>query len=193
MGGLSAASHRRLHWIKERYGDIPLYITENGSAFPDPPTAIDGRVEDPLRVDYLRDHLHAVHDAMQQGVDLRGYYRVVSPRQLRVESRIREAFRNRARELRDAGANDQVQRPVLLRRSSDPTGHRSAEIMLRLGSVSVVRQLTATLVVATPLDGLNDDRSPCGMRSPVFDPDFDSRGRLSASNSSRGRSASRDS
>jgi beta-glucosidase len=63
-----------LLWVKERYGNTPLYITENGAAFYDPPQAIDGRVEDPLRVEYYRQHLRAAHDAMMQGVDLRGYY-----------------------------------------------------------------------------------------------------------------------
>jgi beta-glucosidase len=63
-----------LAWIKSRYGDIPLYVTENGSAWPDPPTAENGRVEDPLRVEYLTNHLAAIHDAIQQGVNLRGYY-----------------------------------------------------------------------------------------------------------------------
>ncbi|HUE80089.1 MAG TPA: GH1 family beta-glucosidase [Sphingomicrobium sp.] len=62
-----------LLWVKERYGDIPLYITENGSAFYDPPTANEGRVEDPLRVDYLKRHLRAVHAAIAQGADVRGY------------------------------------------------------------------------------------------------------------------------
>lgn len=65
---------RVLLWVKERYGDLPLYITENGAAFYDPPQAIDGRVEDPLRIWYLREHLLAAHEAMRQGVDLRGYF-----------------------------------------------------------------------------------------------------------------------
>jgi beta-glucosidase len=63
-----------LVWIKQRYGSIPIYITENGAAFYDPPAAAeDGRVRDPLRVSYLRSHLRAVHDAIAQGVDVRGY------------------------------------------------------------------------------------------------------------------------
>ena len=49
-----------LLWVKRRYGDIPLYVTENGAAFFDPPTAAKGRIEDPLRVDYLREHIGAV-------------------------------------------------------------------------------------------------------------------------------------
>jgi len=60
--------------VKERYGNPPLYITENGAAFFDPPTAERGRVEDPLRVDYLRQHIRAIHAALQSGVDLRGYF-----------------------------------------------------------------------------------------------------------------------
>jgi beta-glucosidase len=62
-----------LVWVKQRYGDIPLYITENGAAFFDPPVAEDGRIQDPLRQSYLRSHLRAVHDAIEQGVDVRGY------------------------------------------------------------------------------------------------------------------------
>lgn len=65
---------RVLLWVKERYGNPAIYITENGAAFYDPPHTIDGRVEDPLRVEYYRQHLRAAHDAMKKGVDLRGYY-----------------------------------------------------------------------------------------------------------------------
>jgi len=69
-----AALTRVLLWVKERYGEIPLYITENGAAFYDPPVATEGEVADPLRVEYLRGHLCAAVEAMRQGVNLRGYY-----------------------------------------------------------------------------------------------------------------------
>jgi beta-glucosidase len=59
--------------IKSRYGGLPLYVTENGAAFYDPPTAHAGSVEDPLRVDYLRAHMLAVGAAIERGVDVRGY------------------------------------------------------------------------------------------------------------------------
>jgi beta-glucosidase len=62
-----------LVWIKQQYGDIPQYVTENGAAFYDPPAAPSGRINDPLRIDYFRSHLRAVHDAMRAGVDVRGY------------------------------------------------------------------------------------------------------------------------
>ncbi|GAB3022502.1 GH1 family beta-glucosidase [Oleiagrimonas citrea] len=63
-----------LRWVRDRYGDIPLYVTENGAAFYDPPVAADDGVHDPLRIDYLRRHLRAVHTAIKQGADVRGYY-----------------------------------------------------------------------------------------------------------------------
>jgi beta-glucosidase len=63
-----------LLWVTERYGKPAVYITENGAAFYDPPHTIDGKVEDPLRVEYFRQHLRAAHEAMKKGVNLRGYY-----------------------------------------------------------------------------------------------------------------------
>jgi beta-glucosidase len=69
-----AALTRVLVWIKDRYGNRPMYITENGAAFDDAPHVTDGAVDDPLRVSYFRDHLRAAHDAIAQGVDLRGYF-----------------------------------------------------------------------------------------------------------------------
>ncbi|HEY7944103.1 MAG TPA: family 1 glycosylhydrolase, partial [Casimicrobiaceae bacterium] len=63
-----------LVWVRQRYGNPALYITENGAAFFDPPTAKGDRVSDPLRVDYLRKHVVAAHAAIAAGVDLRGYF-----------------------------------------------------------------------------------------------------------------------
>jgi beta-glucosidase len=62
-----------LVWVKERYGNPPVYITENGAAFYDPPAAAD-QIADPLRVNYLRRHIGAVGQALQAGCDLRGYF-----------------------------------------------------------------------------------------------------------------------
>ena len=62
-----------LAWVKSRYGDIPIYVTENGAAFYDPPVAESGRVRDPLRTDYLRRHLLAIRKAISDGIDVRGY------------------------------------------------------------------------------------------------------------------------
>ncbi|HEY2818918.1 MAG TPA: GH1 family beta-glucosidase [Casimicrobiaceae bacterium] len=63
-----------LIWVKDRYGNPPIYVTENGAAFPDPPVATGERVADPLRIDYLGRHVAAVHAARSAGVDVRGYF-----------------------------------------------------------------------------------------------------------------------
>ncbi|MHB1627203.1 MAG: GH1 family beta-glucosidase [Bacilli bacterium] len=54
------------------YGPLPLYVTENGAAYPDR-LEPDG-VHDEDRIRYLRDHFLAMAEALRQGVDLRGYY-----------------------------------------------------------------------------------------------------------------------
>ncbi|MBI2212934.1 MAG: beta-glucosidase [Acidobacteria bacterium] len=56
------------------YTKLPLYITENGAAFYDPPVAPFEGIDDPLRTGYLRDHLVAVGDAIARGADVRGYF-----------------------------------------------------------------------------------------------------------------------
>ncbi|HJQ63330.1 MAG TPA: family 1 glycosylhydrolase, partial [Burkholderiales bacterium] len=63
-----------LTWVKDRYGNPPVYITENGAAFYDPPTVAGEELADPLRVDYLRRHVSAVADAIRTGCDVRGYF-----------------------------------------------------------------------------------------------------------------------
>jgi beta-glucosidase len=60
--------------FRQRYGEIPLYITENGAAFYDPPVVEGEVLDDPLRTDYLRRHLRAAHRAIEAGVNLKGYY-----------------------------------------------------------------------------------------------------------------------
>lgn len=62
-----------LTWLTFRYGRLPLYVTENGAVFSDPP-ATTGVVEDPQRVAYLAEHLRAARRAIGTGVDLRGYF-----------------------------------------------------------------------------------------------------------------------
>jgi beta-glucosidase len=62
-----------LLWFKQRYGNLPVYITENGAAFDDP---WDGSplVDDRARVEYLRSHLQAARRAIGAGALLRGYF-----------------------------------------------------------------------------------------------------------------------
>jgi beta-glucosidase len=63
-----------LLWVKERFGNPPVYVTENGAAFYDPPTLAGNHLPDPHRVHYLRHHLRAVSDAIHAGCDVRGYF-----------------------------------------------------------------------------------------------------------------------
>lgn len=60
--------------VRRRYGAVPVYVTENGAAFYDPPVADGPLVDDPLRVAYLDAHLGAVRRALADGVDVRGYF-----------------------------------------------------------------------------------------------------------------------
>ena len=59
--------------VRRRYGDLPIYVTENGAAFPEAPN-VAREPNDRRRVSYLREHLRAAHEAIRKGVDLRGYF-----------------------------------------------------------------------------------------------------------------------
>ena len=62
-----------LQRVHREHPGLPLMITENGAAFADEPGS-DGIVHDTDRIAYLRTHLAAVHAAIKDGVDVRGYY-----------------------------------------------------------------------------------------------------------------------
>jgi len=51
---------------------LPMHVTENGLGAQD--VLENGAVHDRDRIGYLRDHLAAVHEALAQGADVRGYY-----------------------------------------------------------------------------------------------------------------------
>ncbi len=67
-GGLTELL-QRLH---ADYRLPPLYITENGAAYQD--RLVDGRVADAERIRFLQRHIAAMADALDGGVDLRGYF-----------------------------------------------------------------------------------------------------------------------
>ncbi|MFY9895435.1 MAG: GH1 family beta-glucosidase [Xanthobacteraceae bacterium] len=67
--GLTDALHR----LRDRYGNLDIYVTENGACYDDP-VAPDGAVHDNDRVAYLHDHLTAARRALADGVNLRGYF-----------------------------------------------------------------------------------------------------------------------
>lgn len=59
--------------MKDEYGIEKIYITENGTSFPDV-VSMDGKVEDGGRKDYLCRHLNMLWEAISRGVDVRGYF-----------------------------------------------------------------------------------------------------------------------
>lgn len=65
-----------LYWgpkfLAERY-KLPIVITENGLSCADW-VSLDGKVHDTQRIDYLHRHLLALHRAVEEGVDVRGYF-----------------------------------------------------------------------------------------------------------------------
>jgi beta-glucosidase len=67
------ALRRLLVKLNRDYHLPPIYITENGAAYQDVVTP-DGKVHDERRLDYLRQHFTQVRLAMQDGVDIRGYF-----------------------------------------------------------------------------------------------------------------------
>ena len=58
--------------LKADYRLPPIYVTENGAAYRD--RLVDGRVADADRIRYLQSHIAAMADALEAGVDVRGYF-----------------------------------------------------------------------------------------------------------------------
>ena len=62
-----------LNRIHFEYAPPKLYVTENGCSYLDGPDE-EGRVTDERRIDYLWDHVAAVHGALENGVSVAGYF-----------------------------------------------------------------------------------------------------------------------
>ncbi|SHF78229.1 broad-specificity cellobiase [Caldanaerobius fijiensis DSM 17918] len=58
--------------IKKDYGDIDLYITENGAAFKD--VVENDQIDDIDRLNYLKKHFEKAAEAIRDGVKLKGYF-----------------------------------------------------------------------------------------------------------------------
>jgi beta-glucosidase len=58
--------------LNEKYTLPPIYITENGAAIDD--KIIEGVINDTDRIEYYQLHLNAIHDAIEHGVDIKGYF-----------------------------------------------------------------------------------------------------------------------
>jgi len=65
--------YRLLTRLNQEYTRLPLYITENGAAYPDHLEA-DGSVKDDARLEYIKSHLAEAHRFVAEGGTLKGYY-----------------------------------------------------------------------------------------------------------------------
>ncbi|MFC5701949.1 GH1 family beta-glucosidase [Cohnella faecalis] len=65
--------HKVLTWVREEYGDTPIYITENGACYEDELTS-DKRVHDAKRTEYFKKHFIQLHRLIESGVPLKGYF-----------------------------------------------------------------------------------------------------------------------
>ncbi len=64
--------YRTLLRLQHDYRPACMYVTENGTSWPDQPGP-DGGVHDLLRVRYLARHAAAIHQAIQDGAPVEGY------------------------------------------------------------------------------------------------------------------------
>lgn len=61
--------------VKENFtGNLPIFITENGTCKPGETPDSDGEVCDDYRIAYIKGFLEWTRRAMDEGVDVRGYY-----------------------------------------------------------------------------------------------------------------------
>ncbi|MEH7226065.1 GH1 family beta-glucosidase [Bacillus sp. JJ1566] len=63
--------YKVFHYLAERYGNVPLFITENGACCVD--ELANGKVNDQDRIDYYKQHLTAVSRAIESGIPIIGY------------------------------------------------------------------------------------------------------------------------
>ncbi|HTT38710.1 MAG TPA: GH1 family beta-glucosidase [Burkholderiales bacterium] len=65
--------YRTLLRLQRDYAPASLYVTENGTTWPDRPGS-DGTIHDLLRIRYVARHTAAVHQAIRDGAAVRGYF-----------------------------------------------------------------------------------------------------------------------
>ncbi|WP_035699758.1 family 1 glycosylhydrolase, partial [Glycomyces tenuis] len=64
---------RVLERLAAEYTDLPVHVTENGASFDDE-IGPDGAIDDAARIAYLDGYLRAAGEAIEKGVNLRGYF-----------------------------------------------------------------------------------------------------------------------
>jgi beta-glucosidase len=65
--------YKMLIRLKKEYGNPTVYITENGTGFAGEDVVKNGKVNDPLRIDYIKRHVAYALKAKREGVNLGGY------------------------------------------------------------------------------------------------------------------------
>ncbi|WP_017380502.1 GH1 family beta-glucosidase [Paenisporosarcina sp. TG-14] len=62
-----------IYRIRQDYTNLPIYITENGSAYNDV-LEVDGSIHDQERTEYLEEHITAVRELNDEGMNVAGYF-----------------------------------------------------------------------------------------------------------------------
>ncbi|MEI4913951.1 family 1 glycosylhydrolase, partial [Klebsiella pneumoniae] len=57
-----------LEYLEETYGNLPIYVQENGMG------SADGSLDDRDRVAYLRSYMESTLSALRNGAKVRGYF-----------------------------------------------------------------------------------------------------------------------
>ncbi|WAT24215.1 glycoside hydrolase family 1 protein [Aerococcus urinaeequi] len=62
--------------VRDNYGNIPCFISENGMGVEGEAKFknADGMIEDDYRIDFLKGHLAYVHQAIEEGCNVKGYH-----------------------------------------------------------------------------------------------------------------------
>ncbi|WP_435928121.1 glycoside hydrolase family 1 protein [Dryocola sp. BD613] len=61
--------------VKERYGNLPWFVSENGIGIQDEERfMVNGQVQDDYRIEFLKEHLSYLHQAMADGSNCLGYH-----------------------------------------------------------------------------------------------------------------------
>ena len=76
MGSISRGIYDLLLDLKHKYGADNIYITENGCSYSDGPDE-NNKVNDQRRIDYHHTHLTEIKNAIDDGVDCKGYFCLV--------------------------------------------------------------------------------------------------------------------
>lgn len=62
-------------YVKDRYNNTPMFITENGYGQQDDPNlTLEDQLNDFKRIKYMKSHIEALSTAIRKGADVRGYF-----------------------------------------------------------------------------------------------------------------------